>query len=99
MTTDTKLKIAKRTIKVGSKKYSIVGVAKGVGMIEPNMATTLSFVFTDLKINSALLKKIHKNTCNDTFNTISIDGEQSPSDSSILVATGSNAIADKFLNL
>lgn len=98
MTTDTKLKIAKRTIKVGSKKYSIVGVAKGVGMIEPNMATTLSFVFTDLKINSALLKKIHKNTCNDTFNTISIDGEQSPSDSSILVATGSNAIKpDKFL--
>ena len=49
MTTDTKLKIAKKTIKVGSKKYSIVGVAKGVGMIEPNMATTLSFVFTDLK--------------------------------------------------
>jgi glutamate N-acetyltransferase/amino-acid N-acetyltransferase len=67
-------------------------VAKGVGMIEPNMATTLSFVFTDLKISESTLKKIHKNICNETFNSISVDGEQSPSDSSILVATGKNLI-------
>ena len=52
----------------------------------------LSFVFTDLKISESTLKKIHKNICNETFNSISVDGEQSPSDSSILVATGKNLI-------
>ena len=92
MTTDKKIKISKTVVKIGNKKFSIVGVAKGVGMIEPNMATTLSFVFTDLKIPESTLKKIHKNICNETFNSISVDGEQSPSDSSILVATGKNLI-------
>ena len=84
MTTDKKIKISKTIVNIG--------VAKGVGMIEPNMATTLSFVFTDLKISESTLKKIHKNICNETFNSISVDGEQSPSDSSILVATGKNLI-------
>ena len=92
MTTDKKIKISKTVVKIGNKKFSIVGVAKGVGMIEPNMATTLSFVFTDLRIPESTLKKIHKNICNETFNSISVDGEQSPSDSSILVATGKNLI-------
>ena len=92
MTTDKKVKISKKVVKIGNKKFSILGVAKGVGMIEPNMATTLSFVFTDLKIAESSLKKIHKSICNETFNSISIDGDQSPSDSSILVATGKNLI-------
>ena len=92
MTTDKKIKISKTIVKIGNEKFSIIGVAKGVGMIEPNMATTLSFVFTDLKISESTLKKIHKNICNETFNSISVDGEQSPSDSSILVATGKNLI-------
>ena len=61
-------------------------------MIEPNMATTLSYVFTDLKIPEPALKKLHKRICDKTFNAISIDGDQSPSDSSILVATGSSKI-------
>ena len=89
MTTDTKSKIIKLPFKAGSKKYHIVGIAKGVGMIEPNMATTLSYVFTDLKIPELALRKLHKRICDKTFNAISIDGDQSPSDSSILVATGS----------
>ena len=92
MTTDTKSKIIKLSVKIGSKKYHIVGVAKGVGMIEPNMATTLSYVFTDLKISESILKKMHKRICDKTFNAVSIDGDQSPSDSSVLVATGTSEI-------
>ena len=92
MTTDTKSKIIKLPFKAGSKKYHIVGIAKGVGMIEPNMATTLSYVFTDLKIPELTLRKLHKRICDKTFNAISIDGDQSPSDSSILVATGSSKV-------
>ena len=92
MTTDTKSKIIKLLFKIGSKKYHIVGVAKGVGMIEPNMATTLSYVFTDLKISDSILKKMHKRICDKTFNAVSIDGDQSPSDSSVLVATGTSEI-------
>ena len=92
MTTDTKSKIIKLPVKIGSKKYHIVGVAKGVGMIEPNMATTLSYIFTDLKISDSILKKMHKRICDKTFNAVSIDGDQSPSDSSVLVATGKSEI-------
>ena len=92
MTTDTKSKVIKLPFKIGSKKYHIVGVAKGVGMIEPNMATTLSYVFTDLKISESILKKMHKRICDKTFNAVSIDGDQSPSDSSVLVATGTSEI-------
>ena len=92
MTTDTKKKLITFKGKIGSKKYSIVGIAKGVGMIEPNMATTLSYVFTDLKIPEKTLKKIHKRICDLSFNALSIDGDQSPSDSSILVATGASKI-------
>ena len=95
MTTDTKSKIIKLLFKIGSKKYHIVGVAKGVGMIEPNMATTLSYVFTDLKISDSILKKMHKRICDKTFNAVSIDGDQSPSDSSVLVATGTSEIDAK----
>ena len=95
MTTDTKNKLVKVTGKIGGKKYQIIGVAKGVGMIEPNMATTLSYVFTDLKLPENFLKKLHKRICDHTFNAISIDGDQSPSDSSILVATGTNEINTK----
>ena len=95
MTTDTKSKIVKVSSKIGSKKYHIVGVAKGVGMIEPNMATTLSYIFTDLKISESFLKKLHKEICDKTFNAVSIDGDQSPSDSSILVATGLSEVDAK----
>ena len=84
MTTDTKSKIIKLPFKAGSKKYHIVGIAKGVGMIEPNMATTLSYVFTDLKIPEPALKKLHKRICDKTFNAFSklseklvLDGEGS----------------------
>ena len=87
MTTDTCHKIVKKEFKLGNQKINVIGVAKGVGMIEPNMATTLSFIFTDLKLSKIQLKKLHKDICNQTFNAISIDGDQSPSDSSIFITT------------
>ena len=87
MTTDTRHKIVKRKFTIGNQKVNVIGIAKGVGMIEPNMATTLSFVFTDLKLSKTQLKRLHKDICDQTFNAISIDGDQSPSDSSIFAST------------
>ena len=87
MTTDTQHKVVKKEFKLGSQKINVIGVAKGVGMIEPNMATTLSFIFTDLKLSKIQLKKLHRDICDQTFNAISIDGDQSPSDSSIFATT------------
>ena len=87
MTTDTKHKVVKKEFKLGNQKINVIGVAKGVGMIEPNMATTLSFIFTDLRLSKIQLKKLHRDVCDQTFNAISIDGDQSPSDSSIFATT------------
>ena len=87
MTTDTRHKLVKKEFKLGNQKINVIGVAKGVGMIEPNMATTLSFIFTDLKLSKIQLKKLHRDICDQTFNAISIDGDQSPSDSSIFATT------------
>ena len=87
MTTDTRHKVVKKEFKLGNQKINVIGVAKGVGMIEPNMATTLSFIFTDLKLSKLQLKKLHRDICDQTFNAISIDGDQSPSDSSIFATT------------
>ena len=87
MTTDTCHKIVKKQFSLGAQKINVIGVAKGVGMIEPNMATTLSFIFTDLKLSKIQLKKLHKEICDQTLNAISIDGDQSPSDSSIFATT------------
>ena len=87
MTTDTCHKVVKKQFSLGAQKINVIGVAKGVGMIEPNMATTLSFIFTDLKLSKIQLKKLHKEICDQTLNAISIDGDQSPSDSSIFATT------------
>ena len=87
MTTDTRHKVVKKEFKLGNQRINVIGVAKGVGMIEPNMATTLSFIFTDLKLSRIQLKKLHRDICDQTFNAISIDGDQSPSDSSIFATT------------
>ena len=87
MTTDTRHKVVKKEFKLGNQKINVIGVAKGVGMIEPNMATTLSFIFTDLKLSKIQLKKLHRDICDQTLNAISIDGDQSPSDSSIFATT------------
>jgi len=88
LTTDTKPKLISREIKIGKKKVAITGFAKGSGMIRPDFATLLSFVFIDGKLNSNSLEKIHSNALSESFEALTVDGDTSPNDSSLLVASG-----------
>ena len=88
LTTDTKPKLLSRMIKNGSEGIAVTGFAKGSGMIRPDFATLLSFVFIDAKINRSLLDNIHSEALSESFNRITVDGDTSPNDSSVLVASG-----------
>ena len=88
MTTDQGPKVARAEIKVGRTKCRILGVAKGAGMIHPNMATTLAFVTTDVSIHRATLAKILRRATEDTFNRATVDGDTSTNDSIYLLASG-----------
>jgi glutamate N-acetyltransferase / amino-acid N-acetyltransferase len=88
MTTDTFPKVATATAKIGNAKVTIGGIAKGAGMIAPDMATMLSFVFTDAPIAAPALQALLKEGVADTFNTVTIDGDTSTSDTLMLFATG-----------
>ena len=88
LTTDTKPKLISKEIKIGKTKVAITGFAKGSGMIRPDFATLLSFVFIDAKLNSESLKKIHSNALSESFEALTVDGDTSPNDSSLLVASG-----------
>ena len=79
-TTDLKPKLAMEECKIGNTKVKIYGVAKGSGMIYPNMATTLGYVFTDADISSNILQKLLKKNIETTFNAISCDGDTSTND-------------------
>jgi len=80
MTTDTKPKVAYEEIIVGDELVKICGIAKGSGMIAPNLATMLSFIFTDADINSNLLKTLLKRSVANSFNAITVDSDQSTND-------------------
>jgi len=80
MTTDTKPKVAYEEVVFGDELIKICGVAKGSGMIAPNLATMLSFIFTDIDINSNLLKTLLKKAVANTFNAITVDSDQSTND-------------------
>tara|TARA_B100000767_G_scaffold261899_1_gene274028 strand:+ start:1136 stop:2440 length:1305 start_codon:yes stop_codon:yes gene_type:complete len=80
MTTDTKPKVAYEEILVGDELVKICGVAKGSGMIAPNLATMLSFIFTNADINSNLLKTLLKRAVANSFNAITVDSDQSTND-------------------
>ena len=88
MTTDTKLKEVAVEFTVGGKTCKIGGIAKGSGMIHPNMATMLVFVTTDCAISSEMLSKVVKNDVKDTFNMISVDGDTSTNDMLSVIANG-----------
>jgi len=88
MTTDTKPKLAYEECKIGTKVVKISGIAKGSGMIQPNMATMLSFIFTDANIPSVFLKAIMKKVAATTFNSITVDGDTSTNDMVGIFATG-----------
>lgn len=88
MTTDTVRKIAETTVNIGGKEVKIMGMAKGAGMIMPNMATMLSFVFTDARINFPELYKSLSKSVERTFNRITIDGDTSTNDMVLVMANG-----------
>ena len=80
MTTDTVPKLTMEECKIGNSSIKIYGVAKGSGMIFPNMATTLGYVFTDANLSSNILQKLIKKNIKTTFNAISCDGDTSTND-------------------
>jgi glutamate N-acetyltransferase/amino-acid N-acetyltransferase len=88
MTTDTFAKEVAVQFKAGGKTIRIGGIAKGAGMIQPNMATMLSFITTDAAIPRAALQQALKRAVNQSFNRISIDGDTSTNDTVILLANG-----------
>ena len=88
MTTDKFPKYITETYKIGSKKISFRGICKGAGMIEPNMATMLSFIETNVDLSKTLLKKYLKYCANLSFNSISVDGDMSTNDSVVFSSTG-----------
>ena len=88
MTTDTFPKVATATARIGKTKVTINGMAKGAGMIAPDMATMLSFVFTDAAIAAPALQALLKEGVADTFNAVTVDGDTSTSDTLMLFATG-----------
>jgi glutamate N-acetyltransferase / amino-acid N-acetyltransferase len=91
MTTDTFPKVATATVKLGKASVTINGMAKGAGMIAPDMATMLSFVFTDAPIAARALQSLLKAGVEDTFNAVTIDGDTSTSDTLLAFATGAAA--------
>ena len=101
MTTDTQPKMAMENCKIGNSSVKIYGIAKGSGMIKPNMATTLAYIFTDADISNEILKKLLRKNIYNTFNAISCDGDTSTNDMVSIFSTGKashrkiNSITDK----
>ena len=92
MTTDTVPKSASREGSVGEKHIvRATGIAKGSGMIHPNMATMLSFIATDAKVSQPVLQLMTQEIADETFNTITVDGDTSTNDSFVIIATGKNS--------
>ncbi|HXI13895.1 MAG TPA: bifunctional glutamate N-acetyltransferase/amino-acid acetyltransferase ArgJ [Thermoanaerobaculia bacterium] len=88
LTTDAGPKIARATFQWEGRRGSVIGVAKGAGMIHPNMATMLSFVMTDAAASPAFLKSALKDAADGSFNAISVDGDTSTNDTVLLMASG-----------
>ena len=97
MTTDTKPKVAFSEIKIGDKKVRISGIAKGSGMIAPNLGTMLSFIFTDADISSAILNKYLNKVLPNTFNAITVDSDTSTNDMVAVFST--KKVKSKKLNI
>ena len=96
MTTDTKPKVAYEEIIIGDELIRICGVAKGSGMIAPNLATMLSFIFTNADISSNLLKTLLKRAASNSFNAITVDSDQSTNDMVSIFSTRMLKIGDNL---
>ncbi len=88
MTTDTVPKVASAAFKVGATRCSVAGIAKGSGMLEPNMATMLSFLATDAAVTPAVLRALWREIADETYNRVTVDGETSTSDTALVLANG-----------
>lgn len=91
MTTDTEPKLSSKYLEIGGQPIRLTGVAKGVAMLNPNMATTLCFTATDAGVEPSVLHRMHQRVLDGTINRISIDGDTSTNDCSALAATGRGA--------
>lgn len=103
MTTDTRMKLASTEFNAGKKTVRVAGVCKGAGMIHPNMATMLVYLFTDLDADSKELQPVLKSAVDASFHAISVDGDTSTNDTVLLLASGaskvklaSSGVAKKF---
>ena len=92
MTTDTRPKLVSRKLTVEGKTVSITGMAKGAGMLKPNMATMLAYVFTDAAIPQQQVQDIVRRASDRSFNRITVDGDTSTNDCCMLVATGKSEV-------
>jgi glutamate N-acetyltransferase/amino-acid N-acetyltransferase len=88
MTTDRWPKVARVALDLGGETVTVLGIAKGAGMIHPDMATTLAFVVTDAAVTSAFLRKALRRATSSTFNAVSVDGETSTNDTIVAMASG-----------
>ena len=88
MTTDTQPKMSMENCKIAGSSVKIFGIAKGSGMIQPNMATTLAYIFTDADVSNEILKKLLKKNISTTFNAISCDSDTSTNDMVSIFSTG-----------
>ncbi len=98
MTTDTYPKGATRSVKLGDATVTINGIAKGAGMIAPDMATLLSFVFTDAPLPAPVVQALLKKGVRDSFNAITVDSDTSTSDTLVMFATGAAQGAPKIMS-
>jgi glutamate N-acetyltransferase/amino-acid N-acetyltransferase len=88
LTTDTRVKIVSKQITISGKTLNITGIAKGSGMIKPDMATMLAYIACDASIENSLLDEMLKTAANQSFHCISVDGDTSTNDAFVLIATG-----------
>lgn len=94
MTTDTLPKAVSRCVRIGTSDIIVTGIAKGAGMIHPNMATMLGFVATDAALSLPLARALAAHAARNSFNCITVDGDTSTNDSFILIATGAAAMPE-----
>lgn len=92
MTTDTKPKTSSTTLEVDGKRFSVLGFAKGAGMIHPDMATMLAYIFTDVAATPAELSAVFRPAVARSFNAVSIDGDTSTNDTAALLANGASGV-------
>ena len=88
MTTDTIAKACSRSVEIGGRRVCVTGIAKGVGMLAPNMATMLTFIATDGSVSQAALQTMVREVADVSFNRVTVDGDTSTNDSFVLAATG-----------